>query len=51
MAQDRIQMPSSMGGLVRYYDEYSSKIQFKPIVVIIFVIVTIILEIFLHTLA
>ena len=51
MAQDRIQLPSSMGGLVRYYDEYQSKIQFKPIVVIIMVIAVIILEIFLHALA
>ncbi len=51
MAQDRIQLPSSMGGLVRYYDEYQSRIQFKPIVVIIMVVAVIILEIFLHTLA
>lgn len=30
MANDRISMPSGMGGLVRYFDEYKSKIEFKP---------------------
>ena len=30
MARDRINMPSGMGGLVRYFDEYHSKITFKP---------------------
>ena len=30
MAQDKISMPSGMGGLVRYFDEYQSKIKFKP---------------------
>ncbi|MBI2575753.1 preprotein translocase subunit Sec61beta [Candidatus Woesearchaeota archaeon] len=30
MAQDRITMPSGMGGLVRYFDEYKSKLEFKP---------------------
>ncbi|HII17270.1 TPA: preprotein translocase subunit Sec61beta [Candidatus Woesearchaeota archaeon] len=26
----RISMPSGMGGLMRYFDEYKSKITFKP---------------------
>ncbi|MBS3136095.1 preprotein translocase subunit Sec61beta [Candidatus Woesearchaeota archaeon] len=30
MSQDRISMPSGIGGLVRYFDEYKSKIEFKP---------------------
>lgn len=31
MAKDnRIRMPSSGGGLIRYYDEYKSKIQINP---------------------
>ena len=41
-------MPSSMGGLVRYFDEYKSNIEFKPGHIIILVIVVIIIEIILH---
>jgi len=48
MAQDKIQMPSGMGGLVRYFDEYKSKIEFKPTVVMAFIILVIVIEIFLH---
>ena len=47
--QDKISMPSSQGGLVRYFDEYRSKIEFKPGYIIIFVVVIIIIEIILHT--
>lgn len=45
---DKIQMPSSGGGLVRYFDDYKSKIEFKPIVVVIFIILIIIVEFLLH---
>lgn len=45
---ERIQMPSSGGGLVRYFDDYKSKIEIKPIVVIIAIIVVILLELYLH---
>ena len=49
MARDsRIAMPSGIGGLVRYFDDYKSKIEFKPGVVIIFVIIVIIITIILH---
>ena len=48
MAQDRISMPSGMGGLVRYFDEYKSKIKFKPGHIIVLCIVVIIILIFLH---
>jgi len=48
MSKDKISMPSSQGGLVRYFDEYKSKIEFKPGYIIIFVIVIMILEIILH---
>jgi len=49
MASDnRVHMPSSMGGLVRYFDEYKSKFEIKPGHVIILVILFIILEIILH---
>jgi len=44
MARDKIQMPSGIGGLVRYFDEYKSKIQIKPgHVLIMIVLVTIIM--------
>ena len=49
MAKDRIQMPSGMGGLVRYFDDYKSKIEFKPGHILILVVVIVIIEILLHT--
>jgi preprotein translocase subunit Sec61beta len=41
-------MPSSTAGLTRYFDDYRSKIEIKPIHVIILIIVVILIEIFLH---
>ena len=49
MAQDKISMPQGMGGLVRYFDEYKSKIEFKPGHIIILCIVVIAIMIFLYT--
>jgi len=48
MARDKIQMPSGMGGLVRYFDDYKSKIEFKPGHIIIITIVVIMIMIILH---
>ena len=45
---DKIQMPSGMGGLVRYFDEYKSKITFKPGHVIILCIAVMIIMLILH---
>jgi len=45
---DKIQMPSGMGGLVRYFDEYRSKIEFKPGHIIVLCIIVIIIMIILH---
>ena len=42
-------MPSGMGGLVRYFDEYKSKIKFKPGHIIIFTVVIMVIMIFLYT--
>ena len=50
MAQEKVKMPSGMGGLVRYFDDYKSKIEFKPEHVIIAIVVVIIAEILLHAL-
>lgn len=41
-------MPSSMGGLVRYFDEYKSKFELKPGHVVVLVVIVILIEILLH---
>ncbi len=49
MARDRkVNMPSSTAGITRYFDEYKSKIEFKPEYIIVLVILVIIIEIILH---
>ncbi len=49
MAQDnKIQMPSSMGGLVRYTDEAASKWQISPGSIIIMCLAVIIVLILLN---
>ena len=48
MAKDRVQMPASMGGLVRYFDDYKSKLEFQPGHVVIMAIVLILIEIVLY---
>ena len=49
MAKDsKVHMPSGTGGLVRYFDEYKSKIEFKPGLIIILVIIIILIEVVLH---
>ena len=50
MAKDRkINMPSSMGGLVRYFDDYRSKIELKPGHVVVLAVIVIIVVLLLHT--
>jgi preprotein translocase subunit Sec61beta len=49
MGKDKVSMPSGMGGLVRYFDEYKSKIKFKPGHIIILCIIVIAIMIFLYT--
>ncbi len=44
MGNNKISMPSSGGGLMRYFDDYKSKIQIKPSYIIVAVIVVIIAE-------
>ncbi|MBN2458811.1 preprotein translocase subunit Sec61beta [Candidatus Woesearchaeota archaeon] len=46
--QDKIQMPSSGAGITRYFDDYKSKIEFRPEHVIIMVVLVIIIVIALH---
>ena len=43
-----MQMPSGMGGLVRYFDEYKSKIEFKPGHIVTLCIIVIVIMIILY---
>ena len=50
MAQDnKISIPSGMGGLMRYFDDYKSKIRIKPGHIIIMCMVLIFIMVFLYT--
>ena len=42
MAQNKINTPAGFGGLVRYSEEYESKIKLKPEHVVIFIILVIV---------
>ena len=48
MPRDNVRMPSGMGGLVRYFDDYKSKIDFRPHWVVVLIIAVIIIEMVLH---
>ena len=48
MGQDKIQMPSGMGGIMRYFDDYKSKIEFKPGHIIVLCVVVIMIMFFLY---
>ena len=47
----RMMLPSSQGGLVRYFDEYKSKYQMKPSHVLVLAAAIIVIEILMHTFA
>jgi len=48
MAQEKISMPSSGGGLVRYFEDSKSRLSIPPIYIIVIIVVIIIAEIFLY---
>lgn len=48
MAEERIRMPSGMGGLVRYFDDYKSKIEIPAMFFVVFVVVVIIFYLFIN---
>jgi len=50
MADNKIHIPQSSGGIVRYFEDYKSKIEISPYVAIGFIALVIILELILHTL-
>ena len=47
--KDKVSMPMSTAGITRYFDDYRSKIEFKPGHIIILVCVVIIIMIILHS--
>ncbi len=47
--ENRMSMPSGMGGLVRYFDEYHSKLRFKPGHIIILTAIVIVIMIILYS--
>lgn len=46
--QDKVNIPSGMGGLTRYFDDYTSNIELKPGHIIILAVIVMVLVIFLH---
>lgn len=44
---DKINVPASFGGLVRYNEEYESKLKLKPEHVVIFIILAIVFTLIL----
>lgn len=48
MADNRIEMPRGSGGIVRYFDDYKSKLEFSPYWVIAVIVLIIVAEIILH---
>ena len=50
MAQNKISMPQSGGGLLRYFDNYKSKIHFDKKYVIVAIVIVAVIEILLNKL-
>jgi preprotein translocase subunit Sec61beta len=48
MADNRISLPSGTAGITRFFDEYKSKIHFKPGVIIFIAILVMVVEIILY---
>ena len=45
MADEQMRMPMSSGGLVRYFEEYKSKLQLDPMHVVFIIAAVIVIEI------
>ncbi|MBW2969613.1 preprotein translocase subunit Sec61beta [Candidatus Woesearchaeota archaeon] len=48
MAQEKSRMPMSTAGITSYFEEYKSKIEFKPGHIIIFSVIVVLIVIALH---
>jgi preprotein translocase subunit Sec61beta len=46
--QGKVSLPSGMGGLTRYFDDYTSRIELKPGHVVVLAVIIMVLVIFLH---
>ncbi|MFW6450383.1 MAG: preprotein translocase subunit Sec61beta [Nanoarchaeota archaeon] len=46
---NKVSMPSSTAGITRFFDDYKSKIEFKPGYVVVLIVFVIILEFLLHS--
>jgi len=46
---NKVSMPSSTAGITRYFDDYRSKIEFKPGHIIILVVVVMVIMLALHS--
>ncbi|MBS3135098.1 preprotein translocase subunit Sec61beta [Candidatus Woesearchaeota archaeon] len=45
---EQIRMPSGMGGLVRYFDDFKTKVNLSPELIVGVIIAVIVLEYILH---
>ena len=45
---NRISMPKSTAGITQFFEDYKSKIEFKPGHVIVLIVIVIIIELILH---
>ena len=45
---NKVNLPSGMGGLTRYFDDYTSKIELKPGHVVILAVIIMLIVVFLH---
>jgi preprotein translocase subunit Sec61beta len=45
---NKVNLPSGMGGLTRYFDDYTSKVELKPGHIVILSIAVMVLIIILH---
>jgi preprotein translocase subunit Sec61beta len=45
MADSGVNMPSGIGGLVRFKEEYESKLNLKPVHVVVFVILLVVFRV------
>ena len=48
MAENKISLPSSGGGLLRYFDETKSKMQITPTIILVAIVVVTLIELYLY---
>ncbi|MBI2109890.1 preprotein translocase subunit Sec61beta [Candidatus Woesearchaeota archaeon] len=47
---ERIQMPQSSGGIIRYTEDYQSKLEFSPVWVVVMIVLVVLIELALFAL-